>query len=276
MIRLVRVYDERGCWSMSRRATTRLVLLARSGFSPGVTDGCGGSNTDEALHAFQQANGLPAGPLDAAGWARLSQAAVAPILGRYTIRQQDVLGPFTRSIPCNFRQMARLRRLYYRDPRELLAEKFHMSQRLLAELNPGVDFDHAGTVITVADVGGPDPTLIAELGRRAGEAANDAALSGSTSDTNAAALIVVDKRRHAVLVYGADRRLLGFYPATIGSTENLAPSGTFTVKDIVRDPSYTYNPAYHFKAVRVRRKITIAPGPNNPVGIVWIGVSDPG
>jgi lipoprotein-anchoring transpeptidase ErfK/SrfK len=88
--------------------------------------------------------------------------------------------------------------------------------------------------------------------------------------------VVVDKRRNAVLAYDADKRSLGFYPATIGSTERPAPSGTLQVRSVTRDPDYTYNPKYAFKDQTARRPVKIAPGPNNPVGVVWIGLSADG
>jgi lipoprotein-anchoring transpeptidase ErfK/SrfK len=88
--------------------------------------------------------------------------------------------------------------------------------------------------------------------------------------------VVVDKPHHAVLVYDADNRLLAFYPASIGSTEKPAPSGRFIIRSVDYDPTYTYNPAYAFKGQHAQRKVTIRPGPNNPVGLVWIGLSAKG
>jgi lipoprotein-anchoring transpeptidase ErfK/SrfK len=79
-----------------------------------------------------------------------------------------------------------------------------------------------------------------------------------------------------VLVYSADNRLVAFYPASIGSTEKPAPTGTLVVRSITYDPNYTYNPAYAFKGQTAEHKVTVRPGPNNPVGLVWIGLSDNG
>ena len=250
------------------------VMLARDGFSPGEIDGQKGDNTEKALHAFQEVNGLPVGPLDPATADRLGQGNNAPVLVQYTIQPQDVAGPFSPQIPTDFAQMAQLPKLAYTSPRELLAEKFHMSEDLLAALNKGKDFSQAGTVITVADVGGPDAPVVAETQKHSASADPQAA-SGSSTEP-AAARVVVDKRARAVEVFGRDNRLIAFYPATIGSTEKPAPSGSFEVKDIVRNPSYTYNPAYGFKGQQATKPVKVAPGPNNPVGIVWIGLSDKG
>ena len=66
------------------------------------------------------------------------------------------------------------------------------------------------------------------------------------------------------------------YPATIGSEEKPAPSGTLKVERIARNPDYTYNPKYAFKGVKADKPFTIKPGPNNPVGTVWIALSKEG
>src|SRR5205807_136167 len=73
-----------------------------------------------------------------------------------------------------------------------------------------------------------------------------------------------------------DGHLLAFYPASIGSKEKPAPSGTYKVTSVARNPTYTYNPAYQFKGVKSRKPFTIKPGPNNPVGTVWINLSGQG
>jgi lipoprotein-anchoring transpeptidase ErfK/SrfK len=156
--------------------------------------------------------------------------------------------------------MAGLERLAYRSPRQLLAEKFHMSEALLAELNPNANFDQVGTTITVANVAPmpPNPKLAARNGEGSGS---------SAQQENKAAKIVVDKRSRAVLAFGPDNRLLGFFPASIGSAEKPAPSGDFVVRAVAYDPDYTYNPAYGFKEQKAERPVRIAPGPNNPVGV---------
>ena len=67
---------------------------------------------------------------------------------------------------------------------------------------------------------------------------------------------------------GRDGKLLAYYPASIGSEEKPAPSGTHEVKRVAENPSYTYSPKYQFKGVKSDKPFTIKPGPNNPVGAV--------
>ena len=245
------------------------VLLDRAGASPGVIDGHDGENFAHALHVFQQTDGLSVGPLDQETLARLQQSSNAPTLTQYTIRPEDLKGPFAPQIPQDFIEMSRLPWLGYRSPRQLLAEKFHMSESLLAALNPDARFDQAGTIITVVNVA-PMPEK-PKIAARSSEGSGSSTQSGTT-----ASKVVVDKPHHAVLVYSADNRLVAFYPASVGSTEKPAPTGTFMVRSVTYDPDYTYNPVYAFKGQKAERKVTIKPGPNNPVGRVWIGLSDKG
>jgi lipoprotein-anchoring transpeptidase ErfK/SrfK len=79
-----------------------------------------------------------------------------------------------------------------------------------------------------------------------------------------------------VKVFDASNQLIDFYPATVGSEEKPSPIGTLEVTSIDRNPTYRYNPAYHFKGVHARSPFIIRPGPNNPVGTVWISLSAEG
>jgi lipoprotein-anchoring transpeptidase ErfK/SrfK len=226
------------------------VMLDRAHFSPGVIDGYDGENVRKALSAYQAANSLPVtGRADDALLHRLEQAGAAPALVAYVLTEEDVRGPFV-DVPDSMEAMSSLDRVGYESAAEAIAEKFHMDEDLLRQLNPGVQFT-AGTEIVVANAGG--------------------GISGQVAS------IEVAKDEGVLRAFDANGRLLAFYPATIGSASTPAPSGELEITAVAFDPTYHYDadnlPSFNDDS---GRKFTIAAGPNNPVGVVWIALSRDG
>jgi lipoprotein-anchoring transpeptidase ErfK/SrfK len=237
------------------------VLLDRARFYPGAIDGRKGENYQHALSAFAVAQGLPATQdLTPEVWDKLQATSDKPAVTDYTLTDADAAGPYVDKIPPKMEEQADLKELGYTNPREMLAERFHMSRDLVSALNPGKPLDKAGTSIVVAAV---DPMSL------------DKPKGKDLPQEPKVERIEVDKTNRDVRALGADGKLLAYYPASIGSTEKPAPSGDTKVKGVAFDPDYTYNPKYAFKGVKAQHKFTIQSGPNNPVGVVWIDLAIP-
>ncbi|MEM9732165.1 MAG: L,D-transpeptidase [Pseudomonadota bacterium] len=225
------------------------VVLDRAGFSPGVIDGAWGSNVAKAAASWRESTGRSDDLGNAATLERLVTESGGDVFVTYTITAKDVRGPFARSIPADFGKKAQLERLSYTSVVEMLAEKFHMSKGYLRALNPGKNFNRAGTTIKVVKPGA----------QRKGKVH----------------YIVADKGRKQVRAFDRNGKLVAAYPATIGSAATPSPTGTHSVERIALNPEYTYNPKKNFQQGNNDKILRIAPGPNGPVGSVWIALSKP-
>ena len=225
------------------------ILLERARFSPGVIDAAYGSNMRQAILGFQRSRSLDAnGKVDGSTWKALD-ADGSQLLTRVMLTPADVAGPF-KPLPSGLPARARLDALGYTTSLEALGERFHASPALLRKLNPGASFDDAGTTLVVPNLDGMAPMP-------------------------AVAKLVVDKSASTVSLLDDSGKILAQYPATTGSAHDPLPIGDWKIKGVARHPKFHYNPTLFWDAQDSDSKAVLPPGPNNPVGVVWIDLSKP-
>jgi len=230
------------------------VLLDREGFSPGQIDGRTGANFSHALAALQSAKKLQSnGQPDCETWKALVGDSAEPTLTTYTLTDADVKGPFEK-IP-KLAEQSKLDALGYQSVTEEIAERFHASPALLAELNHGTAMT-AGASIKVPAVTPFDPAV---------KPVRDAAAADVT--------IEVSKADSTLRATRADGTLVFFAPVSSGSIHDPLPPGAWKVTGVAWHPVFHYNPDLFWDAKPKDEKSTIKAGPNNPVGVVWIALN---
>jgi lipoprotein-anchoring transpeptidase ErfK/SrfK len=236
------------------------VLLDRARFSPGVIDGRWGQNTEKALYWLQFARGLPpTGVLDDATFAELERSAAGEPVVEVEVTAADLEGPFT-EVPEDVYEQAELECLCYASPAEALAERYHTTPELLAELNPEADLDAltAGTRLQVPNV---EPLDAANRQRAAGG--------------EQIAQLLVSKRGFYTQAVNAQGHVLFHFPSTVGSKYDPSPDGAFKVTGVAFTPTFHYQPTLFHEVPDENPEAQLPAGPNAPVGLVWIDLSKP-
>ncbi|MDB5699596.1 MAG: Lipoprotein-anchoring transpeptidase ErfK/SrfK, partial [Alphaproteobacteria bacterium] len=245
------------------------VLLDRAGFAPGVIDGKKGMSFDQAVKGFQESRGLDAtGQID-----QPTRAALLRDRARATVRlridESDARGPFVRAIPKDPAAQAKLDCLCYRNLLEKLAEKFHTTPATIIALNNPHMALRAGTVLRLPNVL-PSSRNYGDLKPEVAEMLSSLNVSGGLPK---AARIVVDKSDGVLRLLAKDGRLMAQFPATMGSSHDPLPLGQWKVTTVAYNPPFHYQPDLFWDVADSKEEHKLPPGPNGPVGVVWIDLT---
>jgi len=225
------------------------IALEERHFSPGLLDGIDGPKTRLAIRALEASLGeKPTGLLASAR--RILGRRGEPCTASYGITAADAAE--VDPCPLDWNERSRRERLLYPTLSNLIAEKFHTSERCLAWLNPDVDL---AALAPGREVVVPKPRDRPKAGVKRME---------------------IDLSRKAVLLLGSQDRLVGLVHCSVARDTGAVTRGVHSVKTVVENPGYTFDPKKWPDVTNVERKLSIPPGPRSPVGLRWIGLDAPG
>lgn len=247
------------------------VVLDHLGFGPGVIDGRTGAALKRALTGFQKANGLPSsGAIDpATGQALGKYASTQPVV-EIALTDADLVGPFVGPIPHDEDKQSKLPSLGYQNALEMLGERYHTTPATLIALNSPDTKLVPGSRIRVPNVG------TAERDYRADAKPEwKATLAGLNVSSNQpqADHVVVSKADKTLSVFDAQDHLLAQFPVTTGSSHDPLPIGTWKINGADTNPKFHFNPKLFWDAKKSETSAMLPPGPNGPVGVVWMDLS---
>jgi lipoprotein-anchoring transpeptidase ErfK/SrfK len=228
------------------------VALAQLGISAGSIDGVIGSQTRSALRAFQQTRQLPVtGELDAATKAKL--LLTAPLYASYVVTVDDLNS--IQPLGTNWWSKSQQAHLGYESLLEMISEKTCCHPNFLKRLNPQADWTNAiSTTLRVLNVEKPKVM-------------------------SPAAFIRIRLSEKILEAFDESTNLLAHFPCSIAKRVEKRPIGLLHVAAIAENPDYTFSPENFpesAEARAIKTKLILSPGPNNPVGTVWIGLDKPG
>jgi lipoprotein-anchoring transpeptidase ErfK/SrfK len=275
-------------------AAARLqVFLDRANFSPGKIDGQYGDFTWKALALYRESRGeQPQAPPSQAQAKRniapdvngLDLASVEPVFVPYTVTEADLqaVGRLQGDVAAK----AKLKFLPYRDPADAIAEKFHSDVHFLEQLNPGkLKKIKAGDQLKVPNVEAFELASVKDIkpgSETASQAANEVedqpetqASTAGESGTPRNVSIKIDTKTNMLGVF-ENEKLIAAYPVTIGSAQTASPIGDWKVRGIAKLPRFRYDKEMLKHGQRSGNFYMLAPGPRNPVGVMWIALNKKG
>lgn len=237
----------------AQRILEAQLALVREGISPGSIDGVAGSQTRAALMAHSRREGRTSGN-ESNLITRLKESLAEPPLISYSVTSEDL----ARLLPLGTTWLTKSQqeRLDYETILELVAEKSQSHPNLIRRLNPSIDWSNvaAGTTLTIPNAEFPPMN-------------------------QKAAFIRILLEARALEAFDQNTNLLAHFPCSIAQRVEKRPVGELHVAVLAPNPNYTFDPEVFPESAEAReldRKLVLPPGPNNPVGTVWIGLDKPG
>ena len=247
------------------------VILDHLGFSPGVLDGRRGMSFTAAIKGFQESQGLSkTGTLDTPTLAALDRYAAWTPTRTLVLSKQALAGPYINPIPHDEDKQAKLPGLYYRSPMEKLAEMFHTTPEVLLALNSPETRLTPGTRVVFPNALPTSRNYPADLPAEWRKTLN---MLNVDANEPQAAKIVVDKSESVLKVYDGRDKLVAQFQVTTGSTHDPLPIGHWKINGPDYNPKFAYNPNLFWDAKAGDSKAMLPPGPNGPVGVVWLDLS---
>lgn len=247
------------------------VILDRLGFSPGILDGREGQTLTSSLKAFQSVRGLSeTGKLDQATLRALHPYRALRPVKRLAVTADNLRGPYVRELPDDPVEQGKLPAMAYSRPLEKLAEMFHTTPEVLVELNPGGGRIEPGAVFRFPNALPSSRDYPGDLPDHWRRTLNDLNVDARQPQGDR---IVVDKSEGVLKVFDKADRLVAQFPASMGSSRDPLPIGTWKITVADYNPDFHYNPELFWDVSDGEEKVLLPPGPNGPVGVVWLDLT---
>jgi lipoprotein-anchoring transpeptidase ErfK/SrfK len=235
------------------RVIAAQMALARLGLSPGSIDGLMGPKTRAALNVYQCREGLPiTSELDSNTLVRL--VAQEPSFCEYTVSSNDIAR--LRPLQKTWLGKSQQDRLDYESVLELVAEQSFSNPKLIVQLNPEVDWTNVAAGVTLK---------LPKVSLRRFDAK--------------AAFVRIYLSERVLEAYDERTNVMVHFPCSVARQVDKRPAGELHVVSTAGNPTYTFNPEVFPESPEARelgRRLVLPPGPNNPVGTIWIGLDAPG
>ena len=241
------------------------IYLDELNFGPGKLDGQIGQFTESALSAFYST--LEKVETESPALA-LKYAFQRNNLPFVISSVPDIAEEFvSEDLPTTFELMAEKEKSNYRSYPEFMAERYHTTEKFLAKLNGSARMQALapGVEIVVPNV---RPFLIENLERRLFKEIDWIVDNFAVIDTQKKVLQIFKNNEDG------KASLIAFFPITPGRKDQLK-FGEWEIKNSVTFPNWRYDPLVLKGIGRSEEKdvVHVPPGPNNPVGILWNGLT---